>query len=238
MKEKVTLSPECRRARAYLTMIAAGTGVFALAAILATLGAPLAFDNNLIVAMRDASDPSLPAGPAFLAKAARDVTTLGGTLFRTVLSVVFIGWFVLKRDAASAAALLAAILGELIFVDFLKDFFGRARPEIVPQLVEVSTRSFPSGHSASAAAIFLTIAALLAHRTEAPTVRRFAFIVAGILALLVGASRVYLGVHYPTDVIGGLGFGTAWSGLVLYATVRLQAREQKTRAENSAGFAD
>lgn len=94
------------------------------------------------------------------------------------------------------------------------------RPDIVPHLAHATGFSFPSGHSTSAASIYLTLAAMIASQTRAPAVRAYVFTVAVILALIVGASRVFLGVHYPTDVIGGLSFGAAWAAIVWIAARR------------------
>jgi undecaprenyl-diphosphatase len=112
------------------------------------------------------------------------------------------------------------VLGETLLSQGLKTLFARPRPEVVPHLVHVSSASFPSGHASSAAAIFLTIAALIAAQTKARAARIYVFAIAGALAFIVAASRIYLCVHYLTDVIGGLSFGAAWAAIVWIAARR------------------
>ena len=213
------------RAPRALTLFAAASGgiaIFMLAAALATTGDPSGFDRDILLALRNPEDLREPVGPAFLLPAARDVTTLAGTPVLTLFTFVLAGYFASKRQWRTMALLLFAVLGESILSNALKEFFGRPRPDIVPQLVHATSMSFPSGHSTSAAAIYLTVAALIARETKQRIVRNYVFFAAALLALLVGASRVYLGVHYPTDVIGGLSFGAAWAAIVLIADRRIK----------------
>lgn len=199
---------------------AGGLVVFTLTAALATAGEPLAFDRAILVALRHPDAPGVPIGPDWLLPAAREVTALGGTPLLTLLTLTLVGYFAVKRQTKLIFILLAAVIGETLLSDFLKDIFARPRPTLVPHLVDASSKSFPSGHSTSAAAIYFTLAALIARETKERIVRNYVFFVAAVLAALVGTSRVYLGVHYPTDVIGGLSFGSAWAAIVLIAARR------------------
>jgi undecaprenyl-diphosphatase len=99
----------------------------------------------------------------------------------------------------------------LIVSQSLKSFFHRPRPDLVPHLAQVYTSSFPSGHAMLSATVFLTIGALLGRFVQEPVLKAYFLIVAGVLTLLVGVSRVYVGVHYPTDVLAGWTAGLAWA---------------------------
>jgi undecaprenyl-diphosphatase len=215
-------APKAGRSLLLLAAASGGAALFALTAALVAHGDALAFDKEILLSLRRAGNSATPMGPDWLLAAARAVTELGGTPVLTLMVVVFGGYLILKRDGAALALLLAAALGQSIVVNLLKAVFGRDRPEIVPHLAEATSASFPSGHSASAAAIYLTLAALVARESKDRFVRNYAFFVAVALAIVVGASRVYLGVHYPTDVVGGLSFGAAWAAIVFIAARRLE----------------
>lgn len=214
------------RPAVFLAVMSASVAIFIVAAVLALQSEPYAFDRDMLLALRRADDLAVPVGPPWLAGFARAITDLGGTPILTVMTLGLAGYFIVKREGLSLSILIAAAVGQTLIVNILKDLFGRERPDITPHLVEVSSASFPSGHSASSAAIFLTLAALTARRTNERSARRYIWSVAIVLALMVGASRVYLGVHYPTDVIGGLAFGAGWAALVLFAADALERRQR------------
>lgn len=195
--------------------------VFIAMAGLVTSGGTQSFDEAFVRAMRSSADPTIAAGPAWLTPLAHAATELGGTPILTLATVILAGWFAVRREWRFLAILLAAVLGETLLSSALKDLFDRPRPDVVPHLVHVSSKSFPSGHAASAAAIFLTFAALIAARLKARPARVYVFAAAGALAFLVGASRVYLGVHYPTDIIAGWSLGAGWAAIVWTAARRL-----------------
>ena len=216
--------PKAPQSLLLLSAAAASLVVFALTSSLVVTGSTAALDERALLSLRHADDPFTPVGPDWLLPAAREVTGLGGTPLLTLLTLFLASYLAVKRRGRTIIVLLAAVIGQTLLSHWLKDIFGRPRPDIVPHLVDASSRSFPSGHSTSAAAVYLTLAALIARETKERIVRNYVFFVAVTLALLIGASRVYLGVHYPTDVIGGLSFGAAWAAIVLIAAQRLERR--------------
>ncbi len=174
-------------------------------------GDTLEFDKRLLSSLRKADDPSQPIGPAWLEMAALDLTALGGptVLGLTVFAVV--GFLALQGTYRNAAFVLVASTGGWLLTEFLKELFARPRPEVVPHLREVMSLSFPSGHALTSAAVFLTLGALLMRVAERRLAKFYCLFVALMVTFLVGATRVYLGVHYPTDVLAGWLIGASWA---------------------------
>ena len=174
-------------------------------------GDTLEFDKRMLAALRKADDPAQPIGPAWLELAAFDLTALGGptVLGLTVFAVV--GYLLLQGLYKNAAFVLVASAGGWLLNDLLKELFARPRPQVVPHLRQVMSLSFPSGHALTSAAVFLTLGALLMRVAEHRLVKFYCMAVAMTATLLVGATRVYLGVHYPTDVLAGWLIGSSWA---------------------------
>lgn len=187
-------------------------------------GKTLPFDEWAIQALRNPNDPADPIGPRWLEEMGRDFTALGGNAVLTLLTLAVAG-FLWMRGMYQALALLAvAVLGGLLISSGLKELFDRPRPAIVPHLSHTYTSSFPSGHSMLSAATYLTLGALLARFVNETQLKAYFLIVAMLLTWLVGVSRVYLGVHYPTDVLAGWTAGLIWALLCWLATTYLQRR--------------
>lgn len=194
-----------------LLVVAAATWAFIELADEVVEGDTHSFDTWMVRAMRQADDPTQPLGPGWLHEMGRDATALGGVaalLLFTVITVVY-----LLADGKSHMALLlaAAAIGGLLISSGLKHLFARPRPDIVPHLSIVYSSSFPSGHSMLSAVVYLTLGSLLAAVISRPALKAYVLGVAVLLTVLVGVSRVYLGVHYPTDVLAGWTAGLAWA---------------------------
>jgi undecaprenyl-diphosphatase len=181
-------------------------------------------DARVLRALRDPADPARPAGPRWLAEAARDVTALGGYTVLTLVVGFVAGYLLIARHYPAAILVVASALGGLALSLVLKDLYERPRPDAVPHLVPVSTSSFPSGHAMLAAVVYPTLGALLARLADRWWERVYFLTAAGVLAVLVGASRVYLGVHYPSDVLAGWAAGAAWAIACWLAARYLQRR--------------
>ena len=173
-------------------------------------GETRSFDASVLLAMRT-GDHHQPIGPAWLPLAATDITALGGFTVLTLLTVVATGYLAIAKKYADALVLLAAMLGATLLSESLKLGYARPRPDLVAHAVETMGASFPSGHATLSAAAYLTIGALLAHAQEKRRVKTYIHVTAVFIALLIGVSRVYLGVHWPTDVLAGWCLGAAWS---------------------------
>ncbi|MET0587151.1 MAG: phosphatase PAP2 family protein [Novosphingobium sp.] len=189
-----------------------------------TAGDTLAFDRHVMAALRQPGDAAMPVGPRWLRSAMLDITALGGVAVLTVLTVVVTGYLLMTRKAAMAALVAVAVSGGALVSTLLKGTFNRPRPDIVPHLVEVHTTSFPSGHAMNSAVVFLTLGALLARTHQTYSVRAYVIGVSILLTLAIGFSRVYLGVHWPSDVLAGWVVGGSWALLWSLIARRLQHR--------------
>jgi undecaprenyl-diphosphatase len=168
-------------------------------------------DEWVLRKLRDPNDLASPIGPPWLQNSVRDITALGSTVVLMLLSAAVLGFLLLKRQYHAALFLLIAIATSVLLNNLLKTWFARERPAIVPHLDHVDSRSFPSGHTFLSSVIYLTLAAVAARLTEQRHHRVYIISVALALVFLIGLSRLYLGVHYPTDVLAGWSLGIAWA---------------------------
>jgi undecaprenyl-diphosphatase len=187
-------------------------------------GETAAFDRWLLLALRDPADPANPLGPLWLREVGRDLTALGGVAVLTLLTAAVAAWLALRRLWGATWLLLASVGGGILVSTLLKLAFERARPDLVPHGSHVTSASFPSGHSMMAAVVYLTLGVLLARVEPRRRTKAYVLSVAVILTLLVGVSRVYLGVHWPTDVLAGWSIGAAWALLCWLVARWLQRR--------------
>lgn len=192
-------------------------------------GDTFALDKLILRGLRTANDPGMPIGPSWLKSSAIDITALGGVTVLTLITVLVVGYLVANRKVHIALFVAAAVASGAVVNSGLKAFFVRVRPEVVPHLVEVTSASFPSGHAMNSAMVYLTLASLAARSQEQVTVRLYLLGVAILLTMIVGTTRVYLGVHWPSDVIAGWCIGAIWAVLCSLLAKALQ-RQQKIKS--------
>jgi undecaprenyl-diphosphatase len=168
-------------------------------------------DEAILLALRDPMDLSDPVGPRWFEEMMRDLTALGGTAVLTVITLAVAGFLVVTDKRHTAFAVITAVITGTALSQMLKWGLARPRPDLVPHAAEVYTASFPSGHSMLSAVVYLTLAALVAQTQPSRRVRVYLIALATTLTMLVGASRIYLGVHWPTDVLGGWVVGATWA---------------------------
>jgi undecaprenyl-diphosphatase len=173
-------------------------------------GDTAAFDRTVVTVLRSNGNLADPIGPPSVEEFARDITALGSYAFLGLLTFGVIGYFLLIRRRALAALVAASVLGGVAISNLLKVVFDRDRPDL-PTSVRVFTASFPSGHATLSAISFLTLGALLAQTSPDPRVKAYFAGLAIILTVAVGTSRVYLGVHFASDVLAGWCVGSAWA---------------------------
>jgi undecaprenyl-diphosphatase len=182
------------------------------------------FDRMLLMALRSAGDPSDPIGPRWFEEAARDITGLGGHAVLTFVTLAAIAYLVMTGKRHAALLVLVAVGGGMLLSTMLKLGFARPRPDLVPHGVRVYTASFPSGHAMLSAVTYLTLGALLARVEPSRRAKAFLLGLAILLTVLIGMSRVYLGVHWPSDVLAGWCGGAAWAALCWFVALQLQRR--------------
>lgn len=174
-------------------------------------------DNQILLMFRNPDNLAEPIGPHWLYEFVRDFTALSGWPVLTIFTAIIGGYLAMRKKWGTLLLLLAAVFGESFIVESIKGFFGRERPTVVPHLLDVSNYSFPSGHSASAMAVYLTLAVIISRATKEYRARLYVITVAIIFACSIAVSRLYLGVHYPSDVAAGLALGAAWAAIVWLA---------------------
>ena len=187
-------------------------------------GDSLKFDERLLMALRSTADPALPIGPAWLREIMRDVTALGSTFVLLLVTFASIGFLALTKNRHAALLVMVAVLGGMLLSTLLKAGFDRARPDLVMHTTTVYSASFPSGHAMMSAVVYLTLGALLAATQQSTRLKLYILGLCAFLTLIVGVSRVYLGVHWPTDVLAGWALGASWAMACWSVMVWLQRR--------------
>jgi undecaprenyl-diphosphatase len=182
-----------------------------------------AFDTKILRALRDPSDLSKPIGPEWVEGALLDLTALGGPTVLGLVVTFVAGFLVLQTRYRTAIVVVLTSSGGDLLNAVMKHAFDRPRPTIVPHLRVAFSTSFPSGHAMESAIVYLTLAAILMRAAERRLTKAYILSIAVLLTALVGTSRVYLGVHYPTDVIGGWTVGFMWASICWLATRQFEA---------------
>jgi undecaprenyl-diphosphatase len=191
--------------------VALSIWAFVVLADLVTAGRTQSLDDRLMLALRVDGRPADPRGPDWLPGAMRDITALGSSPVLSLFVFAVAGALAVRRQLHALALLLVASASGLLLNELLKDLFARPRPPVDFHLTQVSHMSFPSGHAMLSAIIYLTLAAFLARLVQPRALKLYFVGLASLLSLLVGVSRVYLGVHYPSDVLAGWTAGFAWA---------------------------
>jgi len=203
--------------------LAAGVWLFAALADEVMEGGTRKFDTTLLLALRRPGDLQ-PLGPPAVLNAARDISALGGPAVLTLLTAAVSLFLALNGKKHMALFVCGSIGSGLLVSSLLKDSFDRPRPDIVPHEVYAASYSFPSGHSMLSALTYLTLGAILARSHERKLLKAYFLLLATFLTGLIGVTRVYLGVHWPTDVLAGWTAGAVWALLCWLLARWLQTR--------------
>jgi undecaprenyl-diphosphatase len=214
--QKATLAGLCLVSLALWAFVELAGGV--------TGGTVGTFDQRLLLALRSPLDPTDPLGPPWFEEMARDVTALGGMGILVFLTLAVAGYLILRGRRGLALYTLVAVGSGIGMSFLLKALFQRPRPDLVPHATAVYTSSFPSAHAMASAVVFLTLGGMLARIQPRRRLQGYILLVAAFLTASVGLSRVYLGVHWPTDVLGGWAAGAAWATAGWLILERLQGR--------------
>jgi undecaprenyl-diphosphatase len=196
-----------------LLIAAAAVGVWAFAEVADSVfeGESRDLDVAVITAMRNPADLSDPVGPRWMEEFGRDVTALGGIGILTMLTLAVAGYLCLVDKRRVAVFLVISVCGGFLMGTLFKSAFDRPRPDLVSHHSYVYTASFPSGHSLHAAVTYFTLGALLARVHRQRRVKIYVLGIAAFLTFAVGVSRIYMGVHWPTDVVAGWAAGATWA---------------------------
>jgi undecaprenyl-diphosphatase len=187
-------------------------------------------DRQILMLLRNPADPADPLGPVWVEEAMRDLTALGSVVVLALVTLAVAAYLALAGKRRAALFLLIAIGGGIVIGFAVKAGFERPRPDLVAHGARVFTASFPSGHSMMAAVTYLTLGTLLARVQPRRRLKIYLIVLAVLVSLLVGISRVYLGVHWPSDVLGGWALGASWAMLCWAVALWLQRQGQLERA--------
>ncbi|MDP9103641.1 MAG: phosphatase PAP2 family protein [Pseudomonadota bacterium] len=185
-------------------------------------------DRAILLLFRTPGDLARPIGPAWLQQSMIDISALGGFTFIWLFTIATLIFLVLVKHWKAAAIFFAGVAGASALNAVFKLSFHRARPDVVPHLTNVDSLSFPSGHAMISAATYMTVGALLAHMQRSRLARAYLMTVFITLAILIGISRIYLGVHWPSDVLAGWLLGAAWALLFWIVARRAEGDQPLT----------
>jgi undecaprenyl-diphosphatase len=205
-------------------LLGGGTWAFIELADEVAEGETQRIDDAILRLLRRSDDPSRPIGPDWLAEAGRDMTAMGGVLVLVLVTAAVVGYLAMVQKHGAVVLVLVASLGGLAISSGLKHHYKRPRPNVVPHLSYVVTSSFPSGHAMMSSTVYLTLGALLSRFTARRWLKIYYMLVALVLVFLIGISRVFVGVHYPTDVLAGWSAGLCWAIVCWLVATYLQRR--------------
>lgn len=197
-------------------------------------GDTAAFDRRILLLCRDPANPAHPIGPAWLLEAMRDLTSLGSTLVLVIILTAVLGYLLLAGKRGALFLVLASVVGGQALSTLLKIWFERPRPDLVANAPQVFTASFPSGHAMLSAITYLTLGALLMRLETRRGLKAYFLAFSLFLTVIVGVSRVYLGVHWPTDILAGWCVGAAWAILCWTAALWFQRRGKVEHLDSPA----
>jgi undecaprenyl-diphosphatase len=219
------LAPMLER-RILIALVVLGASVWGFVEIADEVreGEQIGLDRTILLLFRNPADPTDPVGPLWMESAVRDITALGGVTVTTLMTLGAAGFLLLSGKRGAALFVVAAIAGSALLSFGMKLGFERARPDLVPHGTAVYTASFPSGHATGAAATYLTLGALLARFQLHRRLKVYLLAIAVLLTVLIGLSRIYLGVHWPSDVLAGWTLGASWALLCWLVAWQLQRR--------------
>jgi undecaprenyl-diphosphatase len=229
-----------RRRPLRIVEVAVACGVLAAASLFVTLadeiteGATFRLDEVLLKAFRDPANPSQTIGPRWLEDVVLDATALGSGFVLAIVVAVSAGFLFMEKQRRVATLMLITTCSGALLSIGLKLIFARPRPIIVPHLRHVSSMSFPSGHAMASAVVYLTLGVMFMKAVRSRQAKAFCMFVAISLTLLVGSTRVYLGVHYPTDVLGGWLAGMAWASFCWIIGQMIPSRPIPERSDEPA----
>ena len=209
----------------FILPVAAACGFVGLAFYAVSDGSA-SLDSALVMLFRDPANPSLPIGPAWFREMMRDLTALGSFIGLGIATVIATLTLRLCGHRTLAFGLVLNILAAVVASTLLKIGIGRERPDIVEHAALTFTASFPSGHAFLAAVVLLSIASFTGIASRRADIARLCLWVAWALIIAIGVSRIYLGVHWPSDVLGGWCLGVAWSSLATFLIGGLAARTE------------
>ncbi|MGD1005621.1 MAG: phosphatase PAP2 family protein [Ignavibacteriaceae bacterium] len=196
----------------FITLLT-GIVLFCLVSLSVISGKINYIDNAILLSLRNTNNHSIPIGPGWLLNFMRDVSALGSVTIVVLITILTSGFLILKKEYPSLRVVLFASISGGIIELLMKGIFSRPRPHIVPHLVNVDSLSYPSGHSAISAIIYLSLIFII-FTLDIKRSIKISFLYSAIfLILLIGISRIYLGVHYPSDVLGGWALGLIWSSI-------------------------
>lgn len=180
-------------------------------------------DQALLLVFRNPADVTDPLGPPWFEETVTEITSLGGYPILIAVVAAVVGYLLVVRMLGPALYVVLSVGAGTLLSQLLKMLYDRPRPEIVDHLVVTHTASFPSGHATMSTVVYLTLAALVVRLVEQTRVRVYVLAVAILVSLAVGLSRIYLGVHWPSDVAAGWALGAAWASISWLAVSALRS---------------
>lgn len=220
----VSPAPRSRWPRRLIVGIAALALLALAVSSLFADGGAHTLDRAIMVWLRNPQALDDPLGPHWFEDVMRDMTGLGGIGIVFGASLLLGGYLALQKRRGDIAVLAFSLIGAQIVSSAAKMLIARPRPDLVSHEAQVYSASFPSGHTLMATVAWVTFAMLLAADSDDRRVRDYLLLVAWIVATAVGCSRVYLGVHWPSDVLAGWAVGALWMVLLSRFVPRLRGR--------------